>query len=387
MKSGTHRFLRILPKASGVTLLALLLSMFLTSPFTATLSGMFSTPERGDFRMTDLYAQVADGRPVRMFDDRIVLVDIGLATREQIAEGLQILSLCEPEAIGLDVNFAHPGDCDTLLTDAIAANPGIVLPLALKQTDDNKFLISEKPFFYDSLQGPAYGAINFPAEREGASIREFATGFDMAQGQAGIPSFVAAIAAHADPDATEILHKRGNRHETIDYASREFKVIPIEDLTDRAEEITDRCVIMGAMNEAGDMHPTPINSYVSGMQIHAYALSTILDHRYLSYMPRWIDYITAIMLCLVMVTYALYSTAKTRGLTLRFMQVMLLFLMVWTGYSLYVDRALVCDFSYTLIMLTFGLFALDVWNGAEGVGENGIKYYKKIKRKICEARY
>lgn len=382
-----HTIRDVLPKAICVTLLALLLSLLLASPFSATVSGMFSTPERGDFRMTDLYAQIADGRPVRQFDDRIVLIDIGLADRQTIAEGLTVLSLCAPVAVGLDINFAFPGDCDSLLTEAIAANPGIVLPIAMRQTSSGRFEIAEKPFFYGSLNGVGYGVVNLPAEKEGASIREFVTGYTPEKGGVAIPSFANALSMKADSAAAAELAGRGNRLEIIDYASREFKTIPLSEIEDRADELTGKFVIMGSMNEAGDMHATPVNSYVSGMEIHAYSLSTILDRRWLSQMPKWIDYTAATLLCLTMILTALMLTGKTRGLTLRMLQVLFLFAIVWTGYSLFIDKGLICDFSHTIIMLAFGLFALDVWNGLEGIGQHCVNLFKSIKHKKCEPRY
>lgn len=102
-------------KAAGITLLALLFSTLLISPFTASVSSMFSSPEKSDFVMSDLFAQVADARPVRLLDDRIVLIDIGHADREQIADALDILALCAPRRLGLDINFAAPSEDDSHL--------------------------------------------------------------------------------------------------------------------------------------------------------------------------------------------------------------------------------------------------------------------------------
>lgn len=370
-------------KAVGVTLLALLLSLFLMFPFSATLSGMFSMPERDDFRMTDLYAQVADGRPVRLLDDRIILVDIGHADRVRIAEALEVVSLCGPKAVGIDVNFANPGDCDSLLMSAISANPGIVLPLVVKETPDGKFEVAERPFFFGRIPGVNYGVVNFPTEKEGAAVREMATFYDMDKNETGIParlpSLVSALAMQTEPDKARILADKGNKTEIIDYASREFKIIHIDELEDRAEELTDKCVILGAMQEAGDMHATPINSYMAGMLIHAYSLSTVFDGRYLQATPKWLDYVTASLLCLLIIMFALYVTNKCRGLLLRLLQIVLLFVVIWAGYSMFVDRGMIVDLSYTVVMLTFGLVALDIWNGIEGLTDYGISFVKRRK--------
>lgn len=389
LENKPKSILSLLLKSFGVTLFALLLSLLLATPFNASLSGIFSVPERGDFRMTDFYYQLANSRAVRQYDDRIVLIDIGLADREHIAEGLEILSLCEPLAVGLDVNFAYPGDNDSLLMESIAMNPGIVLPLVLEDDGSDKFRIAEKPYFYDSIPGVHYGAVNLPAEKEGALIREFTVDYPLADEAVkvrgkdtsnSIPSFAMAIAGGVDSVAVKECYNRNKQHQFIDYVSREFKIIPIDEIADRAEELTEKYVIVGAMNESGDMHATPIHSYMSGMLIHAYSLSTILDGKFIRTMPRWIDFAIAIILCTVIIFIANRFTGKAKGFTIRVLQFIFLFAVVWIGYSLFLDNYLICNFSHSILMLAFGLFALDIWNGADWLISSGIKRFKTLNK-------
>lgn len=375
-------------KALCVSVVALLLSLLLSNPLSASLSGIFSSPERNDFRITDLYAQVAESRPVRQFDDRIVLVDIGHADRSEIAEYLQILSFCDPKAVGIDINFGRPTDAmtDSVLTEALAMLPQAILPLGVEDCGDDRFRITDCPFFYSDASNRAYGVVNLPSEKENASIREFATDYKI-EGRGKTPSFVMALADMGGEGASAEARKRGNQHETIDYPSREFRIIPIEEIEQNAEALAGRYVLVGAMVESTDMHSTPINSYMAGMQIHAYSLSTLLDRKWFAAMPTWIDYVTAMALCFVVLFSALTITNLIRGLTLRLIQIFLLFLIVWIGYGLYIDRAIVCDFSHTLIMLAFGLLALDVWNGIEGLGKYTANILRTKKIRKCEPQY
>lgn len=378
MQSGSKRFV-ILTRAIGVTLLALLLSFVLSSPMTASLSGLFSNPERKDFRTTDLYAQVADGRPVRQWEDRIVMVDIEHAGREEIAECLEILALCEPKAVGLDVNFARPTDNDSVLINAITSLPGLVLPLGLDQTEESRFSVVDKPFFYEELPGLTYGVVNFPAESSNASIREYAVKFSIDNGDT-IPSFPMALAKIGDPDKAALVLSRGTDQEIIDYPSREFRIIKLGEVADNAENLTGRYVLIGALSEASDMHATPIDSYLSGMQIHAYSLSSLLDGSRFTEMPRWVDILLASLSCFLIIYLALSLQGKLRGVALRFVQVAILIGTVLFGYIVYIDRSLICNFSHTILMMAFSLFALDVWNGLEWVVtavRNGLKKLKK----------
>lgn len=348
-------------KAAGITLLALLFSTLLISPFTASVSSMFSSPEKSDFVMSDLFAQVADARPVRLLDDRIVLIDIGHADREQIADALDILALCAPRRLGLDINFAAPSEDDSHLLQALSNIPSLVMPLGLEHGPDGHLQIADRPFFFNDLEGIDYGAINLPTKHEGGTVREFAVNIASAEGD--IPSFVMQMAG--DDPAARQLRVKNKRTALIYYPSREFRVIPIDKIEENAEIIADKYVMMGAMNEAGDMHATPVNSYMAGMQIHAHALATVLDGHELRKIPDKADYIPATLCCFALALFCVSFGGKFRGLLLRIIQLTLLFLAVRIGYALYVDKGIVCNFPYTFLMLTFGLFAYDIWNGLE----------------------
>ena len=244
-----------------------------------------------------------------------------------------------------------------------------MLPVTVETREGaGKFKLASRPFFYGELHGPdsspKYGVVNLPSEREGGTIREYMSYFPMEGKAKHIPSFVMAMAMAANPHLTP-AGKRNNQ--IIDYTSREFKVIPLDELEERLEELNNRYVIIGAMGETSDMHATPVNSYMPGMLVHAYSLSTLLSGKRFTTMPGWIDYALSTLLCLVLVLTALMHTGKTKGILLRIIQVIMLLGLVWTGYVLYIDRMIICDFSRTLLIILFSLFALDICNGLDGL--------------------
>ncbi|MDE6006742.1 MAG: CHASE2 domain-containing protein [Muribaculaceae bacterium] len=361
----------LLLKASGITALAFLLSYLLTSPFTATLSALFSSPEKNDFKMSDLLCQIADDRPVRDFDDRIVILDIGNLDRPGIAEVFSILALCEPAAVAIDINFEVPSDNDSTLLAALSALPNVILPLGLRQKG-NKFEISEKPFFYGKFNNVKYGAANFPTSRVGATVREYAESFPLTDGSV-LPSFpkATALASGLKTD----LKENPDNVETgfIRYHSKEIPLIHYEELEERAEQIFNKTVLVGTTTDAGDVYPTPIHSSLSGLEIHSYALSTILDGSRIERLPKIIADLIAVLSCFLIVWGAVGIKWGTRGLLLRFAQVVILYLLVWIGYSLLVDYEIVSDFSQAILMVTFGLFAFDLWTGSEVI----VKWSKK----------
>ena len=102
---------------------------------------------------------------------------------------------------------------------------------------------------------------------------------------------------------------------------------------------------------------------MSGLEIHSYALSTILDGTRLNRFPGYVANAVAVAICYLMVLGAIGITSGIKGLVLRLLQLGLLYLLVRTGYWLYVDKGIVADFSKALLMIAFGLFAVDIWNG------------------------
>lgn len=368
-----------LAKAAGITGIAFLLSLFLSSPFAATLSALFSSNEKGDFVMSDLFFQIADNRPVRHYDDRIVILDIGNSNRQEIAETLSVLSLCGPRAVGIDINFEEPGEDDSFLLEALSSLPNLTLPLGVTREGDG-FKITDRPFFYETMDGVNYGVINFPTAKPGATVREYARSFSTKE--AGeLPSFPEMI-AKSGGFATDLSLKREEETGVIDYSSKEITTINHHELNDRAEEFADKIVLVGTTNEAGDVYSTPLSHNVSGLEIHAYALSTILDGTHIRKMPGYIDTIIAIVICYLMVLGAVGIKSAIRGLLLRIAQIATLYLLVRIGYSLFVDHYTIADFSQALLMVAFGLFSVDLWNGATAMGKYILGWVKRIRERF-----
>lgn len=337
--------------------------------------------------MSDLYFQVADNRPVRQLEDRIVMLDIGQSNRAEIAEVLSLVSLCDPKAVALDINFELPGEDDQPLLEALGSIPELFLPLGVEMKGD-KFEISDRPFFYESLKGPKYGVINFPSSGAGGTIREYATHFPMTDG-GELPSLAMAIAKATYPQ--NIDDRNFNSQEgIIAYQSKELKIIPASDLADRAEELIGKIVIIGTTTEAGDVYATPLRRGISGMEIHAYSLSTILDGTWMRALSPGISNATAIILCYLIVLGAIGIRSGIRGLLIRIAQIASLYFLVRIGYGLLVDHGTVADFSQAILMITFGLLSVDLWNGtvalAGGVGRF-VRKRKEAKAKEEDTGY
>lgn len=369
----------LIAKALGMTMLAFVLSWLFVAPFSASTSSIFSSPEKTDFILSDFYAQVADRRPVRKLSDRLVVIDIDRAGRDEIADLIAAVGLCDPAAVAVDINFEEAREDNTHLLEAISGVKRIVLPVGMSHTgsETDLFEIEEKPFFYSELPGVEYGASNLPGKFEGATIREFRVDYPLAGGGEQL-SMVSAVAKMVDPEAYKALRARGKELETIDYPSREITVMSMDEFYAAPESAVGKVVMIGAVNEASDMHGTPVRSQMAGIMIHAQALSTVMEGSYYTKPPLFSDYAAASLLCFIMILMSIGMTGKFKGCIIRIVQVAFVYIAIRVGYALYVDHRVILDFGLTLLMIAFGTFAIDIWNGLEGLLGLALKGWRKV---------
>lgn len=366
-------------KAVCISLFAFVLSMVLIQPFSASTAALFSSPEKNDFTISDFYNIVADGRDLAHLDDNIVIVNLDNSDRAEIAGLLNMISLCGPKAVGLDVTFEDRREGDSLLLEAIAMIPALVQPINLVPVQgSDSFALGGYSYFYrPGDDGFASSAL--PSKYANSTIREFRTVFPT-RDAGSLPSFSLALARIADPDAAAELEQRGNKLEVINYHSRRFRCYEPSELIDHAEELAGRVVLLGALHEKGDLHPTPVNSMMAGIFIHANSLATVLDRAYMTSTPRWLQWLFGFLLCYLVVFTHLSLTVRIKGLVLRILQVGLLYATVQIGYYMFLIHNVVMDFSYALLMLTFGIFACDIWNGFAAISDWCVEKYRSFRK-------
>ncbi len=274
-------------KTLGITFLAFGLSFVLMQPFSFSAASLLSSADGNDFTINDFYNKVADSRHVTTLDSNVVIVDIAACDREGIAEIIETVSLCSPRTVGLDVVFAEPKEHDSRLIEAIKNCPNLVLAVSVEADSATKtFHIDESSYFTPELENVELAAINFPTGSNNRTIREFKPDYITADGKR-IPSFALATSRKQSGEIVDRFMKRGNDLEFITYYSRIFKTISPEELADRAEELIDKIVLIGAANDPYDLHVTPVSAAMSGINIHAYTVATILSGRYFYQLHRY----------------------------------------------------------------------------------------------------
>lgn len=355
--------------ALGITVLAFILSSIFIAPFIASTASFFSSPDRNDFTIVDMYNMIADDRAVSYLDTNIVVINIDNCGRPEIADILRIASLAGSKVVGLDVMFDDPREGDEDLLDAIRETKGLVMPLSMRPDSVPEFFhIDSQSYFYpagnpDTLAlGSEYASASMPSKYAESMIREMQVYFPTRAGDT-ILSVPVKIADMVNPEAYDKLRERGNTLEQISYHSRRFARLEPEEVMENADTLTNRIVLIGALHERGDIHPTPVDPVMPGVLIHAHSLATILDGAYMTTLPKWVNILIAFVICFFVVAVHVFVSNGAKALLLRFLQLGLLWVILQIGYWAFVSRNLIIDFSYALLMLAFGLFACDIWNG------------------------
>ncbi|WP_295727807.1 CHASE2 domain-containing protein [uncultured Muribaculum sp.] len=340
------------------------------SPFSFSATALLAAPEQNDFTINDFYNMAADGRAVRTLDSDIVIIDITECDRLGTAQVLDFISECSPRAVGIDIVFKSPSENDSLLIAALQSLPqGVLAETVSAGNNDGRihFNYEEISFLRDSLPHYNGGIVNLPTKSENSPVREFSPQFLMSDDSIAL-SFASAVVRLAYPERWKGLVNRGNKDEVINYVSRSYLIFTPEEMVANADELTNKIVLVGAMHEVNDMHSTPVKRRMSGVEIHAHSISTILNNSYYYKLPDSVNWIIAFILAFVVIFSSLAFPLAGKGLILRILQISLLYIIIRVGYTFFVDHSVIMNFSYSLLMVTFGLFAADIWLGITAFG-------------------
>lgn len=274
-----------------------------------------------DVDLTDVvFSQFRDDQR-REVDTSIVIVNIGQASRAEIAQILENINRHEPAAVGIDAFFRQPkeAESDSMLQAAMAATKNLVLvtKVAYKAdlaeedlgqfdesvvTDESDFdtLETSHPMF---LQHATTGFANMIIDQDAAfmTVREVSFA-EQCAGKREV-SFPIRLAQIVDPQAAERALARGEPKEIISFHGNieSFYHVDIDQALDPS---TDLSVVRGKVVLLGYCGPnfqtkslednffTPLNpQYVGrsypdmfGVVIHANTLAMIRNNDYIGSM-------------------------------------------------------------------------------------------------------
>lgn len=290
----------------------------------------------GDIDLTDLVFSQFRTDQMNEVDTSIVLINIGRASRSEIAYILERINIHSPKVVGVDVFFRAPKDPegDERLQRALRNTPHLVMASKVayrnefeieRDEDDSESeyaafdtLIVSDPMFMD---GAATGFTNLVIDQESAymTCREIALR-DTCAGKQEL-AFALRIASFVNPQAVQVALQRELRPETIMYHGNvgSFYHVDVDQALDPEMDLSivhDKVVILGYMGgrieerSLEDVYFTPLNErYVGrafpdmhGVVIHANVVSMILRQDYVNTMPFWASIVFGLVLLYVNVS-------------------------------------------------------------------------------------
>ena len=380
-----------------ITMISFAISVF----FVTDIFGFFrfdSEEEDTNVLISDIYYRVADNRSVKELNSDIVLIGVDNCNRGDMAALIDAVDYSAPRVIGLDVLFAIPGDMnDELLISAIDNCDNIVLPIRVQYDSKNDTFSSPiGSFFYNELHNTHYGVVNFLSSKL-TSVRNFKPFFEV--GKDSIDSFAASICKLYSPKDYDILKKRGNPIERINYATSEYMEYDAFEIIDNngmpypgiEEILCDKIVLIGGLDSDDDKHITPIESYMPGIKIHAEIIDTILSDKYISESNIIVEIFLPFLFCVLFLYVYLKSeysnnvnknTLKIRQLVLRIAQFLLIYVSVVVGCRLFLKHYYLVNFSYALLMFANTALIMEFYHGCKAVFKKRYLYYRLYKRII-----
>lgn len=362
--------------ATAIVIVSFLTSKWLVYDF-LSISYFAPMEKASDFRISDFYNIVADGREVRTLDSQIVVVNIDGCSRDMIADVVEQIDFCAPKAIGLDVLFDYPGPDDSHLLSVLSECENLVLPVSVIY-DSGKVTGLAGSFFYDSLpKDRYYGAVNLAGSDARSVIREFRPFF--IESKDTIFNFSVQLARMTESKTAGYLLARKDSLETIFYPSREFEIIDAADVLRSQDLLRDKTVLVGAINDFSDKHETPAVADMPGILVHANTLATILHKDYIRKSGKAIDWSIAFILCfLVVFTNLKLRPFDSGAMLVRILQMLMLYFIVMIGCKLFINNHIYIDFSYPLMMVGTGLVTTDMLLGLFSFGKFIYERPKKI---------
>lgn len=280
-----------------VTTLALVL-LWLLSIITFNLSILDPVADALDeFSITDVFFEIENNKEENIeTSDLITIVDMtDLHNRGDIASLMQEIGLNNPLCVGIDLIFEGEKDDSIGNKELVEAvnNLGETAIYSKKLTDysgeTDKFANRVSSFFTKDIEvQEAY--TNLVNDMSSTRVREFTA--TQQEGETESISFPAAIASRFD---TTLVSNHKDSY-LINYRNVKFPVVKFDEIQEKADLIDGHIVLIGTMTEEQDMHMTPLGK-MPGIEVQAYSLLTLLEHKDLQEFPLWLSILITFVLC------------------------------------------------------------------------------------------
>lgn len=316
-----------------------------------------------DFNSSDFYDRVAYYNQDRKMSDNVVIVAAdSLLTRGEIGELLNRIGDLRPAAIGLDVimlgEIDPEGEAQVLA--ALDRLPDIVLPVSV--TEESEIDPASASFYFEIFPDYNKGVVTFISEGNNGLERFFTTEFEMADGSR-LPSMGLALARMKDAEATADFMNDASVKERLNFNIATPLVLnPGEITPDNAYLIEGKIVMVGDMNNQGDLHNTAIDGRLPGILLNAATAETILTGKRIVPLPAWtVDLLAFLLVAVVASLYSFCIDRPWHIIAIMGIKLTLAVLILFGGYWVYRRFSITIDFTYTVALLGFSLMLCDLW--------------------------
>lgn len=334
-----------------------------------------------DFDFNDMYYSKVGNNQKKELDSNIVVINIGMADREEIAMIIDKVASFSPKVMGLDALFDGPRDPykDSLLNETIRRHKNLVLATKY-QTDSTGKLIAGTNFF--KTDSTLFGYVNFPYNDDRETIRTYYPfKRDEKNHQLVLPSFTSTLVRIYDSAKYHDIVKKIDKKLTINYTrkvtdkKKQYQVVEPGDLmADQVESkaIKGKIALLAYVNIATtdieDKKFTPLNEKyagkswpdMNGILVHANIISMIMEKNYIKKVPLWGNLLLAIIVCWLHMSFFIHYYLESHiwfHLVAKIAQVLSAFLFVGLGIVIFSKYGLKVDMKLSLIVI---VLAVDV---------------------------
>jgi CHASE2 domain-containing sensor protein len=307
------------------------------------------------------------------FDNRIVIINIGHADREELAYIIEKTASMGPKVIGLDVYFDEPKDPhkDSLLRVTFEKTKNLVAisRIIWDHHGEGTFLKD----YFDSVHRLT-GFANLTGEEKG-TIRHFSP-YEKIDDSIHY-SFAAMLIRQYSPEAFKKLKKRHDHNEIINYTRHNHQYLPIEAedlLNGNVDEsaLKGKIALLGYLsedeNDIEDKVFTPTNEKfagksrpdMNGIVVHANIISMILDNNYIKKLPSWVNIVVAILIGWLHMSFFIRYYLENHiwfHLVAKFAQLLSAIFFMYVGIFLFDKFKMKLDMTLTLVVI---ILAVDI---------------------------
>ncbi len=363
---SVSKYLEKLPnavKALVVTFMALVFAHFVVYDLMSV--SYFAPMEKAsDFTFGDFYTMIANDRPESYLEEDVIIVPVDNCSDSELAEVIRKVDSIGPSAVGLDIRFTGvPCAKDSELAVALSHCRNLVMPVYAKEEEGKTKLFHDSYIvtIVDGIGGVT--SVNIHDDLNSlASTRKFLRQFKTENGD--IFTLPVALVNLARPEMLDALYDQRGDQLLIRYASIEVDSITPAELDEHGEIIADHIVLVGNVKDYSDMHVTPLGNHTPGLIIHALTVATILSGNY-TWTPNKLEQvILGAMLCYIIVLInLLLGNLTIKPLIIRFIQLLILYLMIVGGTLAFIRYNVDLNFSYPILTVTVGVAACEIYTG------------------------